>query len=40
MEDGVENGLGKCSVHDDVSLEGFFMEDFSHRSDQKSKKGF
>ena len=37
---GVGNGLGKCSGHDDVGLEGFVTEDFYNRRKQKAKKGF
>ena len=39
-KDGVGNGLGKCSRHNDVSLTGFVMEDLSHRREQEAKKGF
>ena len=37
---GVVNGLGNCSGHDDVGLAGFVMEEFSHRRDQEAKKLF
>ena len=40
MRDGVGNGLGKCPLHDDMTFIGFVMEEFSHRSEQKAKKGF
>ena len=40
MRYGVGNGLGKCPLHDDMTSIGFVMEEFSHRSEQKVKKGF
>ena len=39
-KDGIGNGLGKSSVHDDVSLTGFVMEELYHRRKQKVKKVF
>ena len=39
MEDDIGGGLDKCMVHDDKGLIGFLMEYFSHRRDQKAKKG-
>ena len=36
----IRGGLSKFSGHDDVSLTGFVVEEFSHRRDQKMKKGF
>ena len=36
----IGDGLGKCLVHDNVGLTGFFMEEFSHIRDQKLKKVF
>ena len=38
--DGVGNGLDKLAGNCDVSFTGFEMEEFSHRSYQKVKKGF
>ena len=37
-EGGVGGVLGKCSVHYDIGLEGFVMEEFSHISYQNVKK--
>ena len=39
-KDSIGDGLVKCLGHDDVSLTGFVMEEFSHRRYQKVKKGF
>ena len=39
-KDGIGSGLGKCPVHDDVSLAGFVMGEFSHRRYQKVNKVF
>ena len=37
-DDGVGDGLGKCSGNDGTCLAGFVMEVISHRSDHKVKK--
>ena len=37
-EDGVGYGLVNFSVHYDIGLAGFFMEEFSHRKKHKVKK--
>ena len=39
-KDGVGNGIGKFSGHDNVSLKGFVMEELFHRSYQKVKEVF
>ena len=37
---GVGNGLGNCSIHDDLSLTVFVVEDFSRRRYHKLNKFF